>query len=226
MSMWTLVIALATAIIVWYLIVRQLTARPWIAAGEDDFSPDIEAFTSPAKKIALYIFLAVIGSLFALFFTAYMMRMSPHDHGGGDWHTIPKPAILWLNTLFLVSASIAMQWAKTLVNHHSGKSPLPALAVAGSFSIAFLVGQLLAWQQLHSFGDLHLSNPALGFFYLLTGVHALHIIGGLYVWGRTVIRVCLGITMPSINLSIELCTVYWHYLLLIWLVMFGLLLTT
>lgn len=224
MSMWTLVIALASALVVWFLVVRQLTARPWIHSGDAGYSPDIEAFTSPAKKIALYILFAVIGSLFALFFTAYMMRMSPHH--GGDWHTIPKPGILWLNTLLLVGSSIAMQWAKMLVNHRSGKSPLAALVVAGLFAVSFLGGQLMAWQQLHSFGDLHLSNPALGFFYLLTGVHALHIIGGLYVWARTVIRVWLGITAPSINLSIELCTVYWHYLLLIWLVLFALLLTT
>ncbi len=224
MSMWTLVVALVSALVVWYLLARQLMAQPWLADGEVGYTPDIEAFASPAKKVALFFLLAVISSLFALFFTAYMMRMNPAH--GDDWLSIPKPDILWLNTVLLLASSMSMQWAKNLVNHQSGKSPLPALIIAGVFAISFLVGQLLAWQQLYNIGNLQISNPALGFFYLLTGVHGLHILGGLYVWARATIRVFMGITTPSINLSVELCTVYWHYLLVIWLVLFGLLLTT
>lgn len=223
MSMWTLVVALVSALIVWYLIVRQLTAQPWLATGDAGQATDI-GVPYPVKKVALYLFLAIISSLFALFFTAYIMRMDPHH--GGDWHTIPKPGILWLNTLLLICSSIAMQWAKNTALRHAGKFLRTALAIAGVFTLLFLAGQLLAWQQLHQGDDLHLSNPALGFFYLLTGVHALHLIGGLYVWARAFIRVWSGVTAPSVTLSVELCTVYWHYLLLVWLVLFGLLLST
>jgi len=224
MSMWTLVIALVSAIIVWFLLVRRLTARPWLIVGDAGYAPDIEAVQQPAKKVALYFLLAAISSLFALFFTAYIMRMDPHH--GGDWHTVPKPGILWLNTLLLICASAAMQWAKSALRFGGGSYLKTSLIVAGVFTLAFLTGQFVAWQQLHNIGSLHMSNPALGFFYLLTGVHALHLLGGLYVWARALVRVWLGITTPSINLSVELCTVYWHYLLLVWLILFGLLLTT
>lgn len=224
MSMWTLLVALVCALIVWYLIARQLTAQPWLVAGDAGQPADTGIPGYPAKKMALYMFLAVISSLFALFFSAYIMRMDPHH--GGDWHSIPKPAILWLNTLLLVCASITIERARRAAAHQQRSLLTVSLAAAGVFTLLFLGGQLYAWLELHDAGTLHLSNPALGFFYLLTGVHAAHLIGGLYVWARALYRVSIGMNTPSIILGVELCAVYWHYLLLIWLVLFGLLLTT
>jgi cytochrome c oxidase subunit 3 len=222
--MWTLLAALVCALIVWYLIIRQLTAQPWLASGDAGQVADITVSEYPARKVALYFFLAVISSLFALFFSAYLMRMDSHH--GGDWQTISKPGILWINTVFLILASTAMQKAKSTSYTYDERFLLPLFAIAGVFTLLFLGGQLLAWQQLDPAEKLNLSNPALGFFYLLTAVHALHLLGGLYVWLRAFIRMLRGNTVPSIKLSIELCTVYWHYLLLVWLVLFGLLLTT
>lgn len=223
MSMWTLVAALVSALVVWFLLVRQLTAQPWLVAG--DAGPSVETGTPgfPVKKVGLYFFLAVVSSLFALFFTAYIMRMDP-DHGS-DWLSIPKPGILWLNTVLLFGSSAAMQWAKSSSHTLENKFLRGAIALAGILALLFLGGQLLAWQQLDQISQ-QLSNPALGFFYLLTGIHALHLAGGLFVWARAFIRIMAGVNTPSIKLSIELCTVYWHYLLLVWLVLFGLLLNT
>jgi len=71
------------------------------------------------------------------------------------------------------------------------------------------------------------NSPAIAFFYLLTGVHGLHLLGGLFVWGKTVVRMAqAGVELLDVALSVELCTVYWHYLLLVWLVLFALLLST
>jgi cytochrome c oxidase subunit 3 len=71
------------------------------------------------------------------------------------------------------------------------------------------------------------SGPASAFFYLLTGVHGLHLLGGLIVWGRTLVRMAQpGVEVIDLRLSVELCTVYWHYLLLVWLVLFAVLLST
>ena len=70
------------------------------------------------------------------------------------------------------------------------------------------------------------ANPANAFFYLLTALHGLHLLGGLWVWGRTTIKVLRGVEVGKVRLSVELCTVYWHYLLLVWLVLFAVLLHT
>ena len=67
------------------------------------------------------------------------------------------------------------------------------------------------------------TNPAIAFFYLITGLHGLHLLGGLVAWGRTVAKVWGDFDVAKMRQSVELCTVYWHFLLLVWLVLFGLL---
>jgi cytochrome c oxidase subunit 3 len=101
------------------------------------------------------------------------------------------------------------------------------LIAGGVFAFAFLAGQWLAWRQLQSAGLYAATNPANAFFYVLTAVHGLHLVGGLAVWMRTLARTPRGPKMPDKwRLTVELCTVYWHYLLAVWLVLFGLLLLT
>jgi cytochrome c oxidase subunit 3 len=75
--------------------------------------------------------------------------------------------------------------------------------------------------------DLLARNPAVAFFYVLTAIHGLHLLGGLLVWSRTLLRMWTPrVELIEVRLSVELCSVYWHYLLLVWLVLFGLLLYT
>ncbi|HEY4644808.1 MAG TPA: hypothetical protein VIH25_00865, partial [Steroidobacteraceae bacterium] len=95
------------------------------------------------------------------------------------------------------------------------------LIAAGVLTFAFLGGQLAAWQQLSASGQFVTSSPAIAFFYLLTAVHGLHLLGGLWVWGRTMTRLLRGVELVELRLSVELCTVYWHYLLLVWIALFA-----
>jgi len=99
------------------------------------------------------------------------------------------------------------------------------LLAAGAFTVVFLFGQVLAWQQLGAMVYFDVTNPAIAFFYLITGLHGLHLLGGLVAWGRTVNRVWGDFDVAKITQSVELCTVYWHFLLVVWLVLFGLLFT-
>ena len=101
-----------------------------------------------------------------------------------------------------------------------------ALVGAGVFAALFIAGQLVVWNGLQSAGYFVASNPANSFFYLLTGLHALHLLGGLWVWSKSLIRL-LSVGEPQdLRLSIELCTLYWHFLLIVWLVMFAILSNT
>ncbi len=101
-----------------------------------------------------------------------------------------------------------------------------SLVAAGALTLAFLAGQIWAWQQLGASGYFMSSNPANSFFYLITALHGLHMLGGLWVWGKATYKVFAGVEPGRISLSVELCTIYWHYLLLIWLALFGVLLST
>jgi cytochrome c oxidase subunit 3 len=102
----------------------------------------------------------------------------------------------------------------------------PGLLLTGALTTAFLVGQWLAWQELNASGQYLTVNPSNAFFFLLTGLHGLHILGGMYVWARATIRTFGSEEMDVVKHSVELCTIYWHFLLLVWLVLFGLMLST
>ncbi len=143
-----------------------------------------------------------------------------------DWTPLSDPAQLWLNTGLLVVSSILFQWARNLVTNDQDKHLMVALVGAGVFAALFIAGQLVVWNGLQSAGYFVASNPANSFFYLLTGLHALHLLGGLWVWSKSLIRL-LSVGEPQdLRLSIELCTLYWHFLLIVWLVMFAILSNT
>jgi cytochrome c oxidase subunit 3 len=217
-------VALLAGVVVWGLLARRLTAKPWETPGSLE---DVEAggrISLPPAKIGLWILLAVITSLFGLFISAYWMRMG---HAHGDWSPLAVPRLLWLNTAVLILSSAAMQWARGAARRAQAESVRIALIAGGVLALAFLAGQLLAWRQLSASGYFMANSPAIAFFYLLTGVHGLHLLGGLFVWGKTVVRMAHpGVELLDVALSVELCTVYWHYLLLVWLVLFALLLST
>ena len=201
---------------------RQLTEKPWITAegGVVELHGG-RAFPMPTAKLGLRIFLAVATVLFSLLVVAYSERMTV-----ADWHSLPKPWLLWPNTGLLILSSIALHRAQAAAHRGQTEGMRTGLFAAGVFSFAFLAGQLWAWQQLAALGYFAAANPANAFFYLLTALHGLHLLGGLAAWGRTAAKLRRGVEISQLSLSVELCAVYWHFLLLVWLVLLGLLLFT
>lgn len=199
-------------------LIRKLMSKPWETPGYSDFD-DGDVIQLPDKKIGLWVFIIVMVSIFGLFTVAYNMRIELAT----DWVSIPKPKLLWLNTAILVLASIAFERAKISAHKKRANDIKTMLIAGGVLTIGFLIGQYVAWQQMLNLGYALTDNPANSFFYLLTGLHGLHLVGGLWVWSRTTLRVWRGF---EVTLSVELCTTYWHALLLIWVVLYGLLLTT
>jgi cytochrome c oxidase subunit III len=206
------------AIAGWWLSQQRLTAKPWLEEGVGvDFREESTSIVPPAK-IGLGVFLAVVGSLFALFISAYSMRMTMVD-----WRALPVPRLLWFNTGVLVLSSVALHWAYLAARRNDIDGVIVGLCAGGASAVTFLVGQLLAWRQLSVAGYFVASNPANSFFYLITAAHGLHLMGGLVALGRTTAKVWRGVEMVQVRLSVELCAIYWHFLLLVWLVLLGLL---
>ena len=218
MSAIILFLAVLAMIAGWWLSQQRLTAKPWLEQGSAGAFPGGDAMTWPAAKIGLGVFLAVASALFVLFISAYSMRMNALD-----WRSLPVPRLLWLNTGVLVVSSIALQWSSVAARRNDAEDVKVGLLVGGASAVIFLAGQLLAWQQLTAAGYLVASNPANSFFYLLTAVHGLHLTGGLVALGRTSAKVWRSTAIADMRLSVELCAIYWHFLLLVWLVLLGLL---
>jgi cytochrome c oxidase subunit 3 len=222
-------IAMLAAIAVWWVLIQRLKDKPWLTQGVIPTSQ--EGVTSSAPKVGLWVFLAVVTSLFGLFASAYMMRM--RGHGGlAGWQRLDEPSILWVNTLVLVLASGALQIARNRIDKDQLEHGRAHFAAGGLLTVLFLVGQVLAWRLANADGTLGASSPAYSLFVLVTAAHGLHLVGGLFVLGRTATHLFQGLDEASVversrlRLSVQLCTTYWHWLLLIWLGLFALLLST
>jgi cytochrome c oxidase subunit 3 len=200
-------------------IFRTLSTKSW--AAERGYVSDSHGFSPPNAKVFLSVFLGVVSAVFGLLTAAYFIRMAY-----ADWQPLPVPAMLWLNTAILILSSFTLQWARNAARRDRADSVRHGLLAGGVLAFAFLVGQFLVWRQLGSLGYFVDSNPSNSFFYLITGLHGLHLLGGLIAWLRASVRLWRGAEVAKIRLSVELCAVYWHFLLLVWLVMFGLLLVT
>jgi len=200
----------------------QLAERPWAPeqAAIDD-QHDGGEFTLPAPQVGLRVFLGVASALFTLFIVVYVERMV-----FSDWQPLPEPWLLWVNTLILFASSAGLQWAWVSADKNKADDVKKGLYVGGVLGFAFVVGQLLVWQQLANLGYYASSNPASAFFYLLTALHGVHLLGGLIAWARTAYKVQSGLSLAKTRGSIELCAVYWHFLLILWIVLFSLLLFT
>ncbi len=200
----------------------HLTEKPWLEGEGQGVDTDGGGiFSLPTPQLGLRVFLGVVAILFTLFIVAYTDRMMVRD-----WRPMPEPWLLWVNTALLVASSVAMHRAWVGTDRGQIDGVRAGLHAAGVFAFAFLAGQLLAWQQLVALGYFAATNPANSFFYLLTALHGLHMMGGLVAWGRTSAKVRRGVGLSQVRLSVELCTIYWHFLLGIWLVLFTLLLLT
>ena len=214
-------LAVIMATVIGWLLRQSLNSQPWQADDPLENRPGRGVIAVEPAKIGLLSFIAVATSLFALFLSAYLMRMKM-----ADWSPLTEPKLLWLNTGLLVLASVAFQLTRSAATRGQLPTVKTGLIAGGVCTTLFLLGQLVAWQQLNAGGYFMTGNPANAFFYVLTALHGMHLLGGMWVWGRTTARVLAGADARSVRLSVELCTMYWHYLLLVWIVLFALLLST
>src|SRR5580765_510728 len=118
----------------WWLSQQRLAAKPWLEEGviadlREEGTPSL-----PAAKIGLGVFLAVVGSLFALFISAYSMRMNMVD-----WRTLPVPRLLWFNTGVLVLSSVALHSAYLAARRNDVDGVIVGLCAGGASAVTFLV---------------------------------------------------------------------------------------
>ena len=199
-------------------ILHHLTTKPWEATAE---LPLLQQHSNQQnKRAALKVFLGVVTVLFILLIVAYAGRMAYED-----WRPAPQIRLMWTNTLVLFLASLGLELAQHAVRRGQQKLLIRSLLAAGLCTFLFLLGQAQAWRELGALVFFQVTNPAIAFFYLITGLHGLHLLGGLVVWGQTLARLWRGCAIEKVRHSVELCTLYWHFLLLVWLVLFGLLFT-
>jgi len=207
---------------------KSLQEKPWLATG---LEPQTDLPSSPLNKenaasTALQFFLAVITVIFFLFTITFLQRTQSFDFqalSGEPWLPFTNAKILWQNSAYLLLASISIILAKRFAEQQSLHAIILSLTATAIFTLLFISGQVQVWQQLNQSGFYITNNPANSYYFLLTGVHALHIIGGILVFMRCVWLFSFSLSYQQLTARLKLCAMYWHYLFFIWLFLFFLL---
>ncbi|MFT5451958.1 MAG: cytochrome c oxidase subunit 3 [Enterobacterales bacterium] len=205
---------------------NTLAEKPWLP-HTDDIPVISNAEQHILKgKTALKFFLAVVGVIFFLFTVTFLARTQFPDFmalSGEPWQPFTNPVQLWYNTLALLLGGIALQWAKLSAKADQLNKALVGIIIGIFFSLSFLIGQLLVWNELYDLGYVLTSNPANSYFYLFTAVHGVHILGGLAALSNVTFQFIRKNSLTNLSSGISLCTTYWHFLFVVWLLLFGLL---
>jgi cytochrome c oxidase subunit 3 len=186
--------------------------------GQVETAASPPGVTRRASLFGLYLLLVSSAVVFLALVAAFLMRRS----GAADWVAIPKPRILWANTVLLVASSVCVEAARRQLKHRKREAFNGWWTGATALGVLFLAGQGLAWQQLRAAGLFIASSPSAAFFYVLTATHAAHVIGAvaalIYVEVQA-INFRLG---PAKRTGIDVTAVFWHFLDVMWLCLMGL----
>ncbi len=193
--------------------------------GGDDGSDDsVERFSPEKSRILTTFLLIVVLMTFAGLIAAYVVIETNKVQ---EWQPFDLPVTLWVSTLLLLLSSIAYfisERATTVNDHPKAKT---WLIITTSIGGVFLASQILSWLELTQRGLFMQGNPYVGFFYILTAVHAVHVIGGIVALST----ILLKSWFPARNANelakrISFAQVvgwYWHFMGVLWIVLFLLL---
>jgi cytochrome c oxidase subunit 3 len=202
---------------------KLISQKPWESSQAIlDNEHDGKTLNMSKARLGVRTIMVVSTVIFSLFVVSYSDRMLVHD-----WRNLSDPWLLWMNTAILIVTSLAFHKTKVLSSNNEYEKTKNSLLVVGFLTFAFIVGQLLVWQHFVSLGQYASSNPANAFFYVLTALHGLHVLGGLYYWAKVTTQLFKSnYNISKIKHNIELCAIYWHFLLVVWFVLFGLMIAT
>ena len=190
----------------------------WVKATDAGMDPD--QLAARRRKTGVYVLTAVITSLFFLLTVAFLVRSQYDDweHLSAPWQPLAQPWQLWVNTVMLLLASVSIQWARVASRRDRPRRAFEGMLLAAFFAVCFVAGQLWVWQQFIAAGYYASANPANGFYYLLTGLHGIHLLGGLVALAVIFVK-RRGRPVQETAFAVDRCAVYWHYLLALWLLL-------
>lgn len=175
----------------------------------------IKSQAPPPASTGMWVVLASITMTFAAFTSALIVRQG----GANDWKHLVLPPILYFNTLVLIASSAALEVARRQLGVYmtgprdKAAPPVRWLYITLGLGLLFVAGQYVAWLQLRAQGLFLATNPNSSFFYVLTGIHAIHVSGGLGGLARVIHRLNKSVLRKS---TLDATSHYWHFMGALW----------
>jgi cytochrome c oxidase subunit 3 len=179
-------------------------------------SPSEEKVVIEKSKTALlWLGIVSIIMLFAGLTSGYIVR-----RGEGDWIVFDVPAPFYTSTGVIILSSATMYYALLSVKKNNKKGLIGGLLSTLILGILFFVLQWQGWKELVANGVFFVGNPSGSFFYVLTGLHLAHLIGGLIFLIWVLFKAFLNKYNPDNYLGVRNCNIYWHFLDILWVYLF------
>ena len=196
-----------------------LLQKPWESGrAAIDNAHEGKTFNISVQKSAVIIIFGIATVLFSLVFTSYLYTLPP----GQDTKYLLRPNLLWINTLTLF---VVTYFFNKVTNDLKKKETLKVkkyLLIIGGLTYLFLFGQIIFWFQLLKSGNYISTNSYFANFYVFTALHGLHLLGGLFFWGKVFSKVSKLKQEEIINekKNIDALSLYWTFLLIVWIAFF------
>lgn len=187
-------------------------------------------------RLGLLVALTPVLMLFVSFTSAYVVRqglpsLDPRTNQlVHDWIPVKLPALLWVNTVVLLLSSVGMELARRQTKSAaaavtteqagpvavSAAAKVPWLTMTIALGLLFLLGQWMAWKQLATSGFYVATTPSSSFVYLLTGAHAVHLMGGVVALLVAGLFVLLRRPVTTRSIVVDVAGWYWHFMAALW----------
>lgn len=184
----------------------------------------VERFNSQKSRVFTFFLLVAIMMTFGGLIAAYVVIQA---NKVAEWRPFELPIQLWISTAIIVASSITYEFGKRAVTRNDQPSAKKWLLATTVLGATFISSQILVWLELRQRGLYVSGNPYTGFFYLLTAIHAVHVLGGITALGSVLLRSWRPTAdQEAIRKRTALTQVvawYWHFMGGLWLVLFILL---
>ena len=197
-----------------------LAQKPWEEnqAAIDNTHPG-RSFNLSNQMSAVIIIFGVSTAIFSLIFTGYLYSLPPEQ----DTTFILKTTLVWINTLVLVIVTFFFNKISSDLKKNLTVNIKKNLIYVGGLSYLFLFLQLMLWYQLMKSGNFVDTNTYFSSFYIFTTLHGIHLLGGLFFWGKVSSRIFKLNEKDYANeeKNINALSLYWLFLFIVWIVFFG-----
>lgn len=164
-------------------------------------------------KLALWVGIATIIMMFAAFTSAYIVRRA-----AGNWYEFKLPDIFFVNTLIILASSVTLHLSYRAFKKGLEKPYKAFMAATFVLGIAFIVMQYQGWKALTAMGATFTANPSSSFVYVISGVHAAHVLGGIAALVVAMVHAQFLPFRPTLRrrMRFELVVQYWHFVDILW----------
>ncbi|MEQ9304756.1 MAG: cytochrome c oxidase subunit 3 [Marinoscillum sp.] len=167
------------------------------------------------KKFAMWLFIISVLMIFASLTSAYVVKRAE-----GNWLIVDFPSLFNVTSVIIVISSVSMHLSYLWAKKNNLLGIRVGLVVTMIFALAFVIGQYMSWSQLVEQDVYFVGNAAGSFIYIFTGLHALHLIGGVIFLAIVLVNAFKYRVHSKSMVQIEMCATYWHFLGGLWLYLY------